>query len=173
MITAVHLVWFLCRVLMNVHSAVQIYSRGFTVSAALNVSRAVDAHTVNKRLTHISLFNIYTVSLQHTLLLCVCVCVGRLLQDGVCVQLWQCDCLDSLGQSWAAGSIHQVDCNNCSCTDGSLTCTNHTCAGESACTWSTWSNWASCSSTCGPGRRTRFRCDSQLPSGSTLSHLFL
>ncbi|XP_073720146.1 SCO-spondin isoform X2 [Misgurnus anguillicaudatus] len=82
---------------------------------------------------------------------------GRLLQDGVCVQLWQCDCLDSLGQSWTAGSIHQVDCNNCSCADGSLTCTNHTCAGESACTWSTWSNWASCSSTCGPGQRTRFR----------------
>ncbi|KAK5602651.1 hypothetical protein CRENBAI_005750 [Crenichthys baileyi] len=43
---------------------------------------------------------------------------GQLQQDGVCVELWQCDCLDSLGNIWAAGSWHQVDCNNCSCTDG-------------------------------------------------------
>ncbi|KAI7792293.1 SCO-spondin [Triplophysa rosa] len=82
---------------------------------------------------------------------------GQLLQDGVCVLLWQCDCLDASGQSWVAGSMHQVGCNNCSCADGTLTCTNRTCAGESTCTWSSWSNWASCSSTCGPGRRTRFR----------------
>ncbi|KTG00143.1 hypothetical protein cypCar_00050162, partial [Cyprinus carpio] len=81
----------------------------------------------------------------------------QLQQDGVCVQTWQCDCLDALGQSWAAGSTHQVDCNNCSCADGRLTCTNHTCTGEHSCTWSSWSTWASCSSTCGPGQRTRFR----------------
>ncbi|XP_053349644.1 SCO-spondin [Clarias gariepinus] len=82
---------------------------------------------------------------------------GELQQDGVCVKLWQCDCIDALGQSWAAGSQHQVDCNNCSCVDGVLSCTNLTCAGKSSCSWSSWSNWASCSVTCGEGQRTRFR----------------
>uniref|UniRef100_A0AAR2LHG3 SCO-spondin n=1 Tax=Pygocentrus nattereri TaxID=42514 RepID=A0AAR2LHG3_PYGNA len=82
---------------------------------------------------------------------------GELQQDGVCVKLWQCDCVDAAGQSWAAGSQHQVDCNNCSCTDGLLLCTNHTCAGDSSCSWSSWSSWASCSATCGSGQRTRFR----------------
>uniref|UniRef100_A0A8B9LLU8 SCO-spondin n=1 Tax=Astyanax mexicanus TaxID=7994 RepID=A0A8B9LLU8_ASTMX len=82
---------------------------------------------------------------------------GELQQDGTCVKLWQCDCMDALGQSWAAGSQHQVDCNNCSCADGVLSCSNHTCSGDSSCSWSSWSSWASCSATCGLGRRTRFR----------------
>uniref|UniRef100_A0A3Q3NA32 SCO-spondin n=1 Tax=Mastacembelus armatus TaxID=205130 RepID=A0A3Q3NA32_9TELE len=80
---------------------------------------------------------------------------GQLQQDGKCVQLWQCDCVDSLGQIWAAGSWHQVDCNNCSCNDGQLFCTNHSC--HSTCVWSSWSSWASCSVSCGQGQRTRYR----------------
>ncbi|KAM9774698.1 SCO-spondin [Syngnathus typhle] len=80
---------------------------------------------------------------------------GQLQQDGACVHLWQCDCVDSQGQIWAAGSGHQVDCNNCSCTNGRLLCTNHSC--QASCTWSSWSNWASCSVTCGQGQKTRYR----------------
>ncbi|XP_039512123.1 SCO-spondin [Pimephales promelas] len=82
---------------------------------------------------------------------------GQLEQDGVCVQRWQCDCVDAWGQSWAAGSTHPLDCNNCTCADGELHCTDHACADASSCSWSSWSTWASCSATCGPGRRTRFR----------------
>uniref|UniRef100_A0A3Q2QHI6 SCO-spondin n=1 Tax=Fundulus heteroclitus TaxID=8078 RepID=A0A3Q2QHI6_FUNHE len=80
---------------------------------------------------------------------------GQLQQDGVCVELWQCDCVDSLGNVWAAGSWHQVDCNNCSCSDGRLLCTNHSCLP--ACAWSSWSSWAACSVSCGQGQRTRYR----------------
>ncbi|XP_077410354.1 SCO-spondin [Vanacampus margaritifer] len=80
---------------------------------------------------------------------------GQLQQDGACVHLWQCDCVDLQGQIWAAGSGHQIDCNNCSCTNGQLVCTNHSC--QATCTWSSWSSWASCSVSCGQGRRTRYR----------------
>ncbi|XP_039610072.1 SCO-spondin [Polypterus senegalus] len=81
---------------------------------------------------------------------------GYLEQDGSCVQPWQCECMDALGQSWAPGSSRQEGCNNCTCINGHIQCTNLTC-GPSDCGWSSWSTWSSCSVSCGVGQRTRFR----------------
>ncbi|XP_062907004.1 SCO-spondin [Mobula hypostoma] len=81
---------------------------------------------------------------------------GSLEQDGVCVAPWQCQCTDSFGKTWAPGSMQQVDCNNCTCTDGQITCSNNICQ-TSDCAWSHWSAWSSCSITCGIGTRSRFR----------------
>ncbi|XP_055489392.1 LOW QUALITY PROTEIN: SCO-spondin [Leucoraja erinacea] len=81
---------------------------------------------------------------------------GALLQDGACVAPWQCQCTDSLGNAWAPGSRQQVDCNNCTCAEGWITCSNLTCAAPD-CAWSQWSTWSSCSLSCGTGVRSRFR----------------
>ncbi|XP_058879421.1 SCO-spondin [Acipenser ruthenus] len=81
---------------------------------------------------------------------------GYLEQDGACVQPWQCECADALGHSWAPGSSLGQDCNNCTCAEGRISCTNLTCPAPD-CGWSSWSTWSSCSVSCGAGRRTRFR----------------
>ncbi|KAH0627733.1 hypothetical protein JD844_003874 [Phrynosoma platyrhinos] len=81
---------------------------------------------------------------------------GTLEQDGTCVSPGHCECTDAQGHSWAPGSLHDDGCNNCSCLEGQLLCTNHTCL-PSECAWSLWSGWAPCSVTCRQGLRTRFR----------------
>ncbi|XP_038666358.1 SCO-spondin [Scyliorhinus canicula] len=80
---------------------------------------------------------------------------GYLEQDGVCVNPWQCQCTDSLGQTWAPGSVRRIDCNNCTCAEGKINCSNESCP-ISECSWSQWSVWSSCSTTCGTGIRSRF-----------------
>ncbi|KAM9306065.1 SCO-spondin-like, partial [Gastrophryne carolinensis] len=81
---------------------------------------------------------------------------GTLEQDGGCVAVAQCECTDSRGQSWVARSYLQEDCNNCTCSDGRLFCTNDTCPSMQ-CGWSQWSSWSQCSASCGSGLQTRFR----------------
>uniref|UniRef100_UPI00398F766B SCO-spondin-like n=1 Tax=Pristiophorus japonicus TaxID=55135 RepID=UPI00398F766B len=80
---------------------------------------------------------------------------GYLEQDGACVAPWQCQCTDTLGQSWAPGSRRQVECSNCTCAEGRITCSNSTCP-ISDCAWSQWSTWSPCSISCGTGTRSRF-----------------
>ncbi|XP_075117575.1 SCO-spondin-like [Leptodactylus fuscus] len=81
---------------------------------------------------------------------------GSLEQDDLCVPITQCECTDSHGQSWTPQSSLQNDCNNCTCTEGRLHCSQEPCPGHE-CTWSQWSAWSQCSSTCGSGHQTRFR----------------
>uniref|UniRef100_A0A0L8FYA0 TIL domain-containing protein n=1 Tax=Octopus bimaculoides TaxID=37653 RepID=A0A0L8FYA0_OCTBM len=50
-------------------------------------------------------------------------------------------------------TVH-ISCNNCTCSEGMLQCTNNVCKG---CAYSTWSQWTACSKGCDVGNRIRSR----------------
>ncbi|XP_072186520.1 SCO-spondin [Excalfactoria chinensis] len=81
---------------------------------------------------------------------------GTLEQDGGCVPLTHCECTDAQGHGWVPGSTHHDGCNNCTCLEGRLHCTDRLCP-PLRCHWSRWSRWSPCSVTCGDGQQTRFR----------------
>ncbi|XP_050572817.1 LOW QUALITY PROTEIN: SCO-spondin-like [Cygnus atratus] len=81
---------------------------------------------------------------------------GTLEQDGGCVPPAHCECTDAQGHSWVPGSTHHDGCNNCTCREGRLRCTDRPCPPPH-CPWSRWSRWSPCSVTCGDGQQTRFR----------------
>ncbi|XP_044534907.1 SCO-spondin-like [Gracilinanus agilis] len=88
-----------------------------------------------------------------------CRCLeGFLEQDGACVPVGHCECTDAHGYSWAPGSQHQDDCNNCTCQAGQLSCSTQFCPPPAYCAWSRWSAWSACSRSCGQGgQQSRFR----------------
>jgi len=60
-----------------------------------------------------------------------------------------------LGDVLEPGVILHINCNNCTCDDSVLHCSNNVC--EHNCEWSDWSEWSNCSSVCDGGLRNRTR----------------
>uniref|UniRef100_A0A2I3GQ68 SCO-spondin n=1 Tax=Nomascus leucogenys TaxID=61853 RepID=A0A2I3GQ68_NOMLE len=80
---------------------------------------------------------------------------GQLVQDGRCVPISSCRCgLPSANASWelAPAQVVQLDCQNCTCVNGSLVCPHQECP-----VLGPWSAWSSCSAPCGGGTMERHR----------------
>uniref|UniRef100_A0A8D2ECW6 SCO-spondin n=1 Tax=Theropithecus gelada TaxID=9565 RepID=A0A8D2ECW6_THEGE len=80
---------------------------------------------------------------------------GQLVQDGHCVPISSCRCgLPSANASWelAPAQVVQLDCQNCTCVNGSLVCPHQGCP-----VLGPWSAWSSCSAPCGGGTMERHR----------------
>ncbi|GAB5568912.1 otogelin-like protein [Prionailurus iriomotensis] len=89
---------------------------------------------------------------------------GQLVQDGRCVPISSCRCgLPSPNASWvvAPAEVVQLDCKNCTCTNGSLVCPRHECP-----VLGPWSAWSSCSAPCGGGSMGRRRSCEEGPMGA-------
>ncbi|CAM9200588.1 unnamed protein product [Bubo scandiacus] len=80
---------------------------------------------------------------------------GQLLQDGGCVPVAECRCglPDGNGsQELGPGQAAQLECHNCTCSNGTFTCPVTACP-----TYGPWSPWGPCSRSCGGGNTSRYR----------------
>ncbi|XP_066440797.1 SCO-spondin-like [Eleutherodactylus coqui] len=94
---------------------------------------------------------------------------GWLLQDKKCVPIMDCRCslpTSNATVEYEPGSTVGIDCNTCTCLNGTFTCTDLLCP-----VYGPWSEWSSCSATCGGGHRWRNRtCTDGDPSGVTCAN---
>uniref|UniRef100_A0A8C4R5F5 SCO-spondin n=1 Tax=Eptatretus burgeri TaxID=7764 RepID=A0A8C4R5F5_EPTBU len=80
---------------------------------------------------------------------------GWLLQDYGCVPVGACRCglpSSDLSSEYEPGHVLDVDCNQCTCTNGTFVCTERLCP-----TFGPWNPWNPCSLPCGGGHRERQR----------------
>ncbi|XP_063157945.1 SCO-spondin-like [Candoia aspera] len=90
-----------------------------------------------------------------------CYCTGGKVLHGngsTCVGKQSCTCLDlRTGRRHLPGEVlpHADGCNNCTCSNGRLICTNQACAVPGS--WCDWAPWSPCSRTCGSEMVTRYR----------------
>ncbi|XP_058038766.1 SCO-spondin-like [Ahaetulla prasina] len=90
-----------------------------------------------------------------------CYCTGGKVLHGnrsACVEKPSCTCLDlRTGRRHPPGEVvpHADGCNNCTCSDGKLVCTNQACSVAGG--WCDWAPWSPCSRTCGSEMVTRYR----------------
>ncbi|KAM4026917.1 LOW QUALITY PROTEIN: SCO-spondin-like [Anomaloglossus baeobatrachus] len=91
---------------------------------------------------------------------------GWLLQDKRCVPIVDCRCglpTADLMVEYEPGDTVLLDCNNCTCVNGSFSCTDVLCP-----VYGPWSDWSPCSVTCGGGHRWRNRtCTEEGPGEVT------
>ncbi|XP_035658025.1 SCO-spondin-like [Branchiostoma floridae] len=80
-------------------------------------------------------------------------------EEGDCVEMAECPCIfvnpfesDEL-QVHVAGTVLNVDCNNCTCVNGLFGCPPDFCAQD--CSWNPWESWVECSQSWGVGMTTR------------------
>ncbi|KAM6201811.1 SCO-spondin-like [Rhynchocyon petersi] len=80
---------------------------------------------------------------------------GQLVQDGHCVPISACRCSlpgHNASQELSPFEVLQLDCQNCTCVNGSLACPLRECP-----VLGPWSAWSNCSTPCGRGTSERHR----------------
>ncbi|MEE6508514.1 hypothetical protein FKM82_021513 [Ascaphus truei] len=90
---------------------------------------------------------------------------GWLLQDKKCVPISDCRCglpTANITLEFDAGDTVPVECNNCTCDNGTFRCTDLQCPS-----YGLWTDWGPCSVSCGGGHRQRNRtCSQRDPNGA-------